>query len=166
MHPLGFRPRRFCVSVSLAFGLSAPAVVQAEAPPAAPNLVAVGHGLDVGLIGVRYARRVSDGLFSLGGGIGLAGLGPKLAVHPVAFGTWNLTAAIGLLYSPIENPLFAQGALLSFGTVGIQRWAYRSDDLSLFVHASVGMAKLLRGNAEGGMRDLEPTVELQLGLTF
>jgi hypothetical protein len=56
--------------------------------------------------------------------------------------------------------------VVGFATAGVQRWAYRSEGLGLFVHAAAGIARQFRGGAEGGRIELEPTLELQLGLSF
>jgi hypothetical protein len=163
------RERPSAPALALLVLLLAPLPLSAAEPaPAAsaPNVVALGHGLDLGLLGMRYARRMADGLLSAGAGLGLTGIAPKIAVHPLELGTWNLHLAAGALYAPWGSPLFSQGALLGFAMVGVQRWAYRAEGFGLFVHGAAGFANQFRGQAEGGRVKFEPTLELQVGFSF
>jgi hypothetical protein len=135
--------------------------------PESRNSLAAGHGLDAGIVGIKYQRMLRDGTFAIGIGTGLSlSIVPTLQYNFVHVGNWNAHIQIGAMYTPVSRSvLFSQNSVLAFASVGVQRWAFRSEDFGLFVDASLAGGRLVHGSSEGD-RDVGFTPQFHAGVAF
>ena len=159
--------RHIIAGLVLVVFLSASARVLAQEGRSGTTVVAGGLGVSTGLLGAMIAQRLGELPLAVMLGVGFEGIAPQLQIDLFSFGNSNLHFGGGVLYNPWGFLVLSAGSVVSFGTVGIQRWPYRWQHGGLFVNGDVVIVKLVRGHAEGDNGDhVSAGVGGQIGLAF
>lgn len=144
--------------------LCGPAAGQQISDTSADAAVAAGLGLDAGLIGLKYVRRLDPALPLEGSaGVGAVGVALGLVWRLAERGDWSAYGSAGALYSPWDNPLIGEGSATAVAGLGMQRWP--TGAAGLYLNAGIEPYLPMSGTFEGGD---QPGIaaRLQVGWAF
>lgn len=141
-----------------------PAAGQQRSDASAEAAVAAGLGLDAGLIGLKYVRRLAPVLPLEGSaGVGAVGVALGLVWRLAEKGDWSAYGSAGGLYSPWENPLTGEGSAMAVAGLGVQRWP--TGAAGLYFNAGIEPYLPISGTFEGGDQ-AGIAARLQVGWAF
>lgn len=130
----------------------------------ADSAVTAGLGLDGGLIGLKYVRRLGPAPpLEASLGLGFVGVAPGLVWRVAERGSWSGYASAAVLYSPWESLLTGKGSTMAVGGLGVQRWPTQST--GVYLNAGVEPYAPLGGTFEDG-EAAGVAVRVQVGWAF
>ena len=132
-----------------------------------PEILAIGLGLETGMLGFKYLRWLNSTPMILGMGVGFEGIAPQLQISVFQIGHWSIYGNASVLISPWDWVIFSKGSVTPGFSVGLQRWPSQNERFGIFFTIGAGIYTQIRGESEGTDEDKTgPSFNLAVGLRF
>ena len=104
--------------------------------PLSPAIIAIGLGIESGLAGARYLKRLEESPLAIG--LGLEGIAPQLSLSLLQKRLWGVHVNGSVLVSPWEFVVFSKGSVSTGVSLGFHRWPSEDERFGLFLPLNAG----------------------------
>ena len=157
----------FCLLVLFLDSGQAETQTRDISPARSPDILAIGLGLETGILGFKYLRWIDATPMILGMGVGFEGIAPQLQMSVFQIRHWSIYGGASVLISPWDFVIFTKGSVTPGFSVGLQRWPSKDDQLGIFFTIDSGIYSQIRGESEGAYEDKTGlSLNLAVGLRF
>ncbi len=114
------------------------------------KVLAIGMGVETGLMGIKYSVWSRNSSFIYGVGLGFEGVIPQVQYRVLEYGNFVFYAAGFVWYNPWGFLLTSSGSIVLSAGLGIQRWASRETGSGIYLNLGASPIYQVVGMHEGG----------------